>query len=46
MVNEVCKDCLRWDKFKDKCWVWWEHKKECSQKVANMDEWAAEKQMK
>jgi len=41
-INEVCKDCLKWDKFQDKCWVWWQHKKECSQKVTTAEEWVQE----
>ena len=33
---EVCKGCAKWEKFKDKCWVYWEHKKVCT---LHTDEW-------
>jgi len=32
-VNEVCKDCLFWKKWKEGCYVWWEKKKFCTMKV-------------
>ncbi len=37
-INEICRDCMRWEMFKDSCWVHWEGKKECSQKARNPDE--------
>ncbi|MBW2967164.1 hypothetical protein KY362_01620 [Candidatus Woesearchaeota archaeon] len=30
---ELCKSCLNWKDFKEKCWYFWEHKRECSQKI-------------
>lgn len=30
-VNEVCKECASWKVFKEKCWFFWDGKKECSQ---------------
>ncbi len=36
-VNEVCKDCLRWDKHGAECWVHWDLKKDCSLKATNED---------
>ncbi|MBS3109845.1 hypothetical protein J4227_04935 [Candidatus Woesearchaeota archaeon] len=35
----VCVGCLRWDKFGDSCWVYWEGKKFCTMKVHNIEEW-------
>ncbi len=29
--NELCKDCSNWENFKEKCFFYWEDKKECSQ---------------
>lgn len=29
----VCKSCANYKIFKEKCWYYWEGKKECSQKV-------------
>lgn len=39
-MNEICKGCLRWEKFKEKCWVYWEGKKECSLKAKTVEELA------
>jgi hypothetical protein len=38
-INDVCKDCLFWGKFKDKCWVFWEGKKFCTMKVSDSSDW-------
>jgi len=35
----VCIGCLRWDKFGEGCWVYWEHKKVCTMKVLNVEDW-------
>ncbi|MCX8147399.1 MAG: hypothetical protein N3D84_02940 [Candidatus Woesearchaeota archaeon] len=29
--NDLCKDCANWKNFREKCWFYWEEKKECSQ---------------
>ncbi len=29
--SEVCRDCASWKLFGEKCWFFWEDKKECSQ---------------
>lgn len=26
----VCKDCMTFKRFKDKCWFYWDNKKACS----------------
>jgi hypothetical protein len=31
--KDLCKDCLNWKDFKEKCWYHWQNKKECSQKL-------------
>ncbi len=35
----ICVGCLRYDKFGDKCWVFWEGKKFCTMKATNVEEW-------
>ena len=30
-VSPVCDGCAQWGVFKEKCWFYWELKKECSQ---------------
>jgi len=35
----VCAGCLRWEKFGDKCWVFWEGKKFCTMKVNTVEDW-------
>jgi len=37
----ACVGCLKWDLFKEKCWVFWEHKKICSMHAKTRDEWDA-----
>ncbi|MBN1503178.1 hypothetical protein JW930_06545 [Candidatus Woesearchaeota archaeon] len=39
MINDICKDCLKWAKFGNKCSVYWEGKKWCTLKVTSMEEW-------
>jgi len=29
-MAEVCKNCLKWEAFGRKCWVYWDKKKACS----------------
>ena len=29
--NELFIECASWGRFKDKCWFYWDGKKECSQ---------------
>ncbi|MFC1742112.1 hypothetical protein ACFL3V_06260 [Nanoarchaeota archaeon] len=31
--EDLCKECLNFKDFKEKCWYFWEKKKECSQKL-------------
>ena len=37
MVNEVCKDCWRWEEFGIDCHYFWENKSECSQFMQSED---------
>jgi len=37
-MNECCKGCYRWKKFKKKCYYYWEGKRECFSKVKNEEE--------
>jgi hypothetical protein len=30
---ECCRDCLKWEQFGKNCWIYWERKKHCTQKV-------------
>jgi len=32
-VPEVCKGCIKWKMFGKNCYVYWEGKKYCTQKV-------------
>jgi len=45
MVNEVCKDCLKWKQFGEQCWVHWKLKKYCTQKVFDEDEWSEQEKL-
>jgi hypothetical protein len=38
-VNDICKDCVFWKQFKDKCWVHWKEKKFCTMKVTAPDDY-------
>jgi hypothetical protein len=31
--KDICKECMNWKDFKEKCWYFWNSKKECSQKI-------------
>ncbi|MBM3230015.1 hypothetical protein FJZ26_06290 [Candidatus Parvarchaeota archaeon] len=35
----VCVGCLRWEKFGESCWVYWEGKKFCTMKVNSVEDW-------
>ena len=30
---ECCVDCIKWDQWGKNCWLYWERKKHCTQKV-------------
>ena len=30
-IPECCIGCLKYDQFKESCWVYWEGKKDCTQ---------------
>ena len=32
---ECCDGCIKWEQFGKDCWVYWERKKECAQKVTD-----------
>lgn len=38
-INEICKDCLKFERFNKSCWVYWDGKKFCTQKVKDMNDW-------
>lgn len=40
--NEICKDCLKWSKFGEACFVHWKGKKHCTQRVLTAEDWAEE----
>lgn len=31
--TDICEDCINYKDFKERCWYYWERKKECSQKM-------------
>jgi hypothetical protein len=35
----VCQGCAVWKKFGERCWVFWEHKKDCTMKVDDEESW-------
>jgi hypothetical protein len=37
-ANHCCKECLHFRKFKEKCWFYWENKKECTQRIEEGEE--------
>ncbi|MBS3176810.1 hypothetical protein J4457_06270 [Candidatus Woesearchaeota archaeon] len=41
----ICHDCLKWQQFGDKCFVYWQGKKFCSMKVCTQEEWGEEKKV-
>ena len=38
-IPEVCKGCLKFEKFKKNCFVYWEGKNFCTMKVRDMEDW-------
>ncbi len=32
----ACQECAMWPKFGEECWYFWKHKKECSQKLKDI----------
>ena len=38
----ICNECLKWNKFGEKCWVYWERKKHCTHKVMTTEDWQKE----
>jgi len=32
-----CEECLKWQQFGKNCWVYWERKSHCTQKVTEND---------
>lgn len=44
-IPKVCEDCLKWEQFQHGCWVYWEAKKECTQKVETAEEMSLQKQL-
>lgn len=41
-INHCCRDCIRWDKYGEKCFYWWKGKRYCSRRVTSMEELDAE----
>lgn len=39
-VNKICKDCIKFARFKKDCFVYWDKKKHCTMRAANDDEMA------
>ncbi len=37
-INHCCRDCIRWDKYGEKCFYWWKGKRYCSRRVTSMEE--------
>lgn len=37
-MNEVCKDCLNWQRYGKDCWYFWQGKKTCTQRVDENEE--------
>jgi hypothetical protein len=37
-TNPCCRECFHFKRFKEKCWFYWENKKECTQKIEEGDE--------
>jgi hypothetical protein len=41
-VNNVCTDCMKWQRFGEDCRVFWAGKKMCTMKVTTPEEWDSE----
>lgn len=37
-IAPACRECIRWKHFGNKCFYFWEHKKDCSMFTANVEE--------
>ena len=37
-VNPICRECIRWEKYGEKCHYWWKGKSYCSRRVTSMEE--------
>ena len=37
-VPACCVGCVRWEKFGNKCWYYWEGKKHCTMWIGSWDE--------
>lgn len=37
-INSCCQDCIRWDKYGEKCFYWWRGKRYCSRRVTSMED--------
>lgn len=35
LMNELCKECWRYETFKEKCHFYWEEKRECSRWISH-----------
>jgi hypothetical protein len=42
LKNQVCADCMKWDRFGEGCRVFWEGKKVCTMKVMTPEDWDME----
>ncbi len=40
--NDICRGCLKWERFGRGCHVFWEGKKVCTMRVLTEEEWANE----
>jgi len=38
-VNDICRECLKYQQFGKACWVYWDKKKDCSMRVTDHIEW-------
>ncbi|MFH2027771.1 MAG: hypothetical protein ABIJ08_01405 [Nanoarchaeota archaeon] len=34
-IPDCCEDCIKWEQFGKNCWVYWELKKNCTQKMTD-----------
>ena len=37
-IPDCCEGCVKWEKFGKGCFVYWEEKKECTQKAEAWDQ--------
>ncbi|MFH1642671.1 MAG: hypothetical protein ABIC04_07295 [Nanoarchaeota archaeon] len=38
VVPDCCEECIKWEEFGKGCWVFWESKRECTQKITDSSE--------